>query len=153
MIDLYLQNETGLIPIPSEQQMIEWVQSALQTDFKRLEQVVRVVDEQEIRALNKQFRHKDSPTNILSFPAESHEFLDYDCLGDLVVCPSVVEKEAMEQHKSLDNHWAHLIIHGMLHLQGYDHITEAQAEEMESLEIKILQAMGIPNPYNSECVK
>lgn len=149
MIELYLQNDAGLASVPNEKQLINWVKAALQKDYAQLEQVVRVVDEQEIRDLNKHFRNKDASTNILSFPTEPHEFLDYDCLGDLVICPTVVEREAKEQSKPLDNHWAHLIIHGMLHLQGYDHVVEADAEEMEALEIKILQALSIANPYNS----
>lgn len=149
MIDLQLQNELNLPRIPSSEQFEAWVISALQKDYPQLEQLIRIVDDKEIQALNKQYRDQDKATNILSFPAEQYDFLDYDCLGDLVVCASVVEQEAKAQDKTLEQHWAHLIVHGILHLQGFDHLNDDEANEMECLEIKILEAMGIVNPYNA----
>src|SRR5690606_24067449 len=93
------------------------------------------------------YRHQDKPTNVLSFPADIPAELNLPLLGDLVICAPVVEREAMEQRKTLEAHWAHMVVHGTLHLVGYDHITEPEAEEMESLETKILTGMGFPPPY------
>ena len=115
------------------------------------EVVIRLVNEAESRNLNHQYRGKDSATNILSFPMEMPGELaakiDEIMLGDLIICAPVVAREATEQNKILMHHWAHMVIHGMLHLQGYDHISDDEAEEMESLEIKLLQQLGMTNPY------
>lgn len=115
------------------------------------EVVIRLVNEAESRNLNHQYRGKDSATNILSFPMEVPDemaaMVDEIMLGDLVICAPVVAQEAIEQNKILMHHWAHMVIHGMLHLQGYDHITDDEAEEMERLEIKLLQQLGMTNPY------
>ncbi len=146
-IILDLQNESAATSVPAAEQVRQWLKAALQTAYPRLEQTVRIVDEAESRALNHQFRDRDSATNVLAFPADS-ELLDYDCLGDLVICAPLVATEAMAQGKSQDAHWAHLVIHGMLHLQGYDHHTEAQAARMEALEVEILDTLGYTNPYN-----
>ena len=149
MLELYLQNELGLKGLPSQDQFEVCVNAAFQKDYKQLEQLIRITDKQEIQALNKEYRGKDKATNILSFPSEQYDFLDYDCLGDLVICAEVVEEEAISQNKPINNHWMHLVVHGMLHLQGFDHINDAEANEMEALEIKILETMNIPNPYNT----
>ena len=117
--------------------------------FDNLEQTIRVVAETESQFLNLQYRGKDAPTNILSFPAEIPH-IDYQCLGDLVVCAPVVAIEAQEQNKELDAHWAHLIVHGMLHLQGFDHQTDDEADKMEALEVEILSTLGYINPYNND---
>jgi len=148
MIDIQLQNDLDLEGLPTVNLFSTWVLKALQKDYKQLEQVIRIVDSDEIQSLNLLYRDKDKPTNILSFPAEPCEFLDYDCLGDLVVCAEIVEAEAKLQNKQILDHWAHLIIHGLLHLQGFDHINDADAHKMETLEIKILEEMNISNPYN-----
>jgi probable rRNA maturation factor len=97
--------------------------------------------------LNRRFRDRDRPTNVLAFPGDA-EFLDYDCLGDLVICAPLVSAEAATQGKTAEAHWAHLVVHGMLHLQGYDHQQSADTREMERLEIKILDTLGYTNPYN-----
>ena len=123
------------------------MKAALQADYACLEQTIRIVDEPESRTLNRQFRDRDSATNVLAFPADS-DLLDYDCLGDLVICAPLVSAEAKEQGKTEDAHWAHLVIHGMLHLQGYDHQTAAQVARMEALEVDILDTLGYTNPYN-----
>jgi probable rRNA maturation factor len=97
--------------------------------------------------LNRRFRDRDRPTNVLAFPGDA-EFLDYDCLGDLVICAPVVAAEAADQGKTDEAHWAHLVVHGMLHLQGFDHQDAEQTRDMERLEIKILDTLGYTNPYN-----
>ncbi len=146
-IRIELQNESKLEGLPEPQQFKQWIKAALQKDYKSLEQTIRIVDETESQALNKTYRHRDKPTNVLSFPADASEYLDYSCLGDLVICAPIVEREAREQDKTLEAHWAHLVVHGMLHLQGYDHETKSEAEEMEALEIDILAKLGHTNPY------
>ncbi|MFI3218934.1 MAG: rRNA maturation RNase YbeY [Methylococcales bacterium] len=132
---------------PSEAQIQLWIDTAL-TDIQRdTEIVVRIVDEQESAELNETYRHKQGATNILSFPVEIPEGIDLNLLGDLVICAPVLEKEAQQQGKILAHHWAHIIIHGVLHLLGYDHLDDEQAEEMENKEIILLQKLNIPNPY------
>lgn len=132
---------------PSAAQIQRWVDAALEGERQDTEVVVRIVDEQEIAQLNCQYRQKNAPTNILSFPAEIPEGIDLDLLGDLVICAPVLEREALEQGKPLSNHWAHILIHGVLHLLSYDHINDDEADEMETKEISILSTLNIPNPY------
>lgn len=144
-----IQNDDFLSGIPESSQFLRWVKAALQEDYDRFEQTIRIVNEAESRALNRQYRNKDNSTNVLSFPAEIPH-IDYQCLGDLVICAPVVAREAVEQRKSIDAHWAHLVVHGMLHLQGFDHVDGPDADKMEALEVKILSTMGYSNPYNSE---
>ncbi len=133
---------------PDRQQIQLWVDAAL-ADFEQdTEIVVRIVDEQESAELNQQYRHKSGPTNILSFPVDLPVGVELNLLGDLVVCAPVLEKEAQEQGKLLAHHWAHIVVHGMLHLLGYDHIDESDAELMESKEIAILNKLNINNPYS-----
>jgi len=144
-------NEDEVEP-PSTQQMQRWVELALNNTavadrIQSAELTIRIVDEAEITELNQQYRKKDGPTNVLSFPFESDIELEIPLLGDLVICASIVAKEAKQQQKSLQAHWAHMIIHGTLHLLGYDHITESEASEMESMEIDLLQQLGFSNPY------
>lgn len=155
-IQIELQNAAEWSRVPTLEQMQQWLEPALQQEQGKC--VVRIVDVDEGKTLNFDYRGKDYATNILSFPNELPDIdldpellaeLDQDYLGDLVVCAEVLEREALEQHKPLEHHWAHLLIHGLLHLQGFDHITEAEAEEMEALEIEILGKLGIPNPYQS----
>jgi len=136
--------------LPDEQQIQGWVDAALQNHPSDTEIVVRIVDEQESAELNQQYRHKSGPTNILSFPVELPEGIELDLLGDLVICAPVLEKEAIEQQKVLADHWAHIIIHGVLHLLGYDHIEDGEAELMESKEISILNTLKIANPYQQD---
>ncbi len=149
MIEIDLQNDEGITNVPDQSLFQKWVEASLQQPYANLEQSIRIVDEQESRTLNRDYRAQDKATNVLSFPAEASEYLDYDNLGDLVICANVVEREAEQQGKALSAHWAHMVVHGMLHLQGYDHITDEQAEEMESLEIEILATLGQTNPYSS----
>jgi len=132
---------------PDQQQIQLWVDTALDDYEQDTEIVVRIVDEQESAELNEQYRHKSGPTNILSFPVDLPEGIELDLLGDLVICAPVLEKEALEQDKLLAHHWAHIIVHGVLHLLGYDHIDDDEAELMENKEIAILNKLHINNPY------
>ena len=134
---------------PSINEFQAWVDLALRDDAPA-QVSIRIVNEDESQSLNKTYRGKDKPTNVLSFPMDVPEQLNIPMLGDLVICAPVVEREARQQHKSSTEHWAHMVIHGMLHLQGYDHVSEEQATEMESLEINLLQQLGFANPYESE---
>ncbi len=142
-----LQNDEAFADMPSEQLFHDWVNASLLASYRHLEQTIRIVDEAESNDLNQRYRGKDAPTNVLAFPADA-DYLDYDCLGDLVICAPVVSVEAATQGKTAEAHWAHLVVHGMLHLQGYDHQETADTREMECLEIKILDTLGFANPYN-----
>ena len=132
---------------PDQVQLQQWVDAALQGYGQDTEIVIRTVGVQESAQLNKQYRHKSGPTNILSFPAHLPEGTGLNLLGDLVVCVPVLEREAIEQDKPLSHHWAHIIIHGVLHLLGYDHLNDVDADIMEAKEITILKALNISNPY------
>ncbi len=152
-LDFDYQNPENYQDIPSKDKLTHWIQLAcpLETPHTVL---VRVVGEQEAQALNLQYRGKDYATNVLSFPFDPPPIpIDVAHLGDLVLCKQVVEKEAKEQNKTIDDHWAHMIIHGILHLRGYDHISEEEAEEMENLEIALLKKTGINNPYLGTCTE
>lgn len=133
--------------LPSEEQLKLWANAALENHKQEAELSVRIVDAEESQQLNHQYRQKDKPTNVLSFPADFPEELNLPLLGDLVICAPVVEQEAAEQNKTLEAHWAHMMVHGVLHLLGYDHIDDSDANEMESLETRILTAVGFPAPY------
>lgn len=148
-ISIDLQNDDSLDSIPSPKLIKTWVSAALQGSYTNLEQTIRVVGEQESAQLNQRFRAKQGATNVLSFPDDS-TLLEYDCLGDLVICAAIVEAEAQQQAKPLEAHWAHMVVHGMLHLQGYDHENELEAVKMENLEISILATLGYANPYNEQ---
>lgn len=132
--------------LPSEAQITQWATAAVQSDDP-VEICARIVDLDESQELNRDYRGKDKPTNVLSFPFEAPEHIDLNLLGDLVLCAPVIEQEAREQGKTLEAHWAHMIVHGTLHLQGYDHIEDDEAEAMEQLEIQILGGLGFANPY------
>jgi len=108
---------------------------------------LQIVDRDEMQTLNKQYRDKDAPTNVLSFPMQLPEEVGVKLLGDLALCVDVINEEAEQQCKPLRAHWAHMVVHGMLHLQGYDHIENADAEVMEAMEIDILKKLDFENPY------
>ena len=145
MIHVELQNASASPAIPSEQEFTLWAVAA--TRKQNAEIVIRVVDEKESADLNGQYRGKHGPTNVLSFPFQAPPDMATDILGDILICAPVVEREAKEQGKSLQAHWAHMVVHGVLHLQGYDHIEEDEAVIMESEEIAIMNGLGFPNPY------
>lgn len=133
--------------VPSQQQFHLWASTALAEIAEDCELSIRLVSETESAELNSTYRGKNAPTNVLSFPFESPIPLTPRLLGDLVLCVAVVEREAAEQNKTLEAHWAHLLVHGCLHLLGYDHLEDDEAEQMEALEVRILQQLGIENPY------
>ena len=147
MNQLELQIATTATNLPSSAQFQTWIDASLADQSHVFEVVIRLVDEAESAQLNQEYRGKTGATNILSFEFEVPEGVPLNLLGDLVICAPLVEKEAAEQHKSVEHHWAHLVIHGVLHLRGYDHIDESEAEEMEVKEIEILQQLHISNPY------
>ncbi|EAQ51816.1 rRNA maturation RNase YbeY [Vibrio sp. 10N.222.54.F12] len=143
-LQLAVENEQGL---PTEQDIQLWLDKTIPQFQESAELTVRIVDTQESHQLNHDYRGKDKPTNVLSFPFEAPPGVELDLLGDLIICRQVVEKEAEEQSKPLLAHWAHMVVHGSLHLLGYDHIEDDEAEEMESLETEIMQTMGFEDPY------
>ncbi|MBJ7539946.1 rRNA maturation RNase YbeY [Marinomonas transparens] len=133
--------------LPSEEDFIIWVNKALANSDKDFEVTIRLVDIDESHALNHEYRGKDKPTNVLSFPFEAPPGMELPLLGDLVICAPVVVQEAAEQQKELLHHWAHMTIHGILHLCGYDHINDNEADEMEAIETQLLASLSIPDPY------
>lgn len=146
-LQLAVEDEKGL---PTFDDIHLWLSSAVAKFQPQAEITVRLVDEQESHQLNYDYRGKDKPTNVLSFPFEAPPGIEMDLLGDLIICRQVVEREAVEQNKPLMSHWAHMVVHGSLHLLGYDHIEDDEAEEMESLETEIMQSMGFKDPYIAE---
>ncbi|MCZ4295837.1 MULTISPECIES: rRNA maturation RNase YbeY [Vibrio] len=146
-LQLAVEDESGL---PNTEDFQLWLSSSVTKFQPQAEVTVRIVDEQESQQLNSDYRGKDKPTNVLSFPFEAPPGMDIDLLGDLIICRQVVEREAIEQNKPLMAHWAHMVVHGSLHLLGYDHIEDDEAEEMESLETEIMQEMGFDDPYLAE---
>lgn len=149
LIDLQIASE-NIDGLPTLEQIEQWATAAVQPESDDVEMTVRIVDEAESQALNRTYRAKDRPTNVLSFPFECPTEVSLPLLGDLVICRQVVEYEAAEQKKPLMAHWAHMVVHGSLHLLGYDHIDDTEAEEMESLETKIMQGLGFVDPYLAE---
>lgn len=133
--------------VPSAEKLIEWASGALHDHVNDAEMTIRVVAEAEISDLNQTYRNKTGTTNVLSFPADIPEEIELPLLGDVIICAAVVAKEAKAQNKVLDAHWAHMVVHGSLHLLGYDHMNDVEAAEMESKEIEILAKFGYPNPY------
>ncbi len=133
--------------IPPDFYIKKWVQTVKEHQEKEGEVCVYIVGEEESASLNYTWRNKEGSTNVLSFPAQTPENFPVLLLGDIAICAPVVEREATEQTKTLDAHWAHMVIHGTLHLLGYDHINDKDALEMETLEIHIMNKLGFPDPY------
>ena len=145
-----IQNASNMNSLPTDNLLTQWAEQALDEQHQAAEITLRIVDEEEGVALNKEWRKKESATNVLSFPVG--ETLEHapNLLGDIVICAPIVEREANEQGKISDAHWAHLVIHGVLHLQGYDHESNEQASIIESKEIRILKKIGYANPYETK---
>ena len=152
MIQLDIQHATTTPPPVSDEQIASWVDAALLPHRDKTELTVRLVEVEEITHLNQTYRKKNKRTNVLAFPSNLPDAipLEYPFLGDIVVCPAVLKEESLVLETSLTAHWAHIVVHGVLHLLGYDHINEADADVMESLEIKTLATLGFDNPYSSE---
>ena len=150
MITLDYQIACDAVNLPEESVVIQWLEAAVLPRQPEAEVTVRIVESQESQSLNAQYRGKDKPTNVLSFPFEVPEGVEINLLGDLVICADVVVSEAKAQHKQEIAHWAHMVVHGALHSQGFDHIEYSEAEEMEALEIDILDKLGFPNPYQDD---
>jgi len=171
-VELDVQNPNQFESLPSESEMQTWSEAAVQLKSRErafentLSVLIRIVDSDESAELNQEFREKVGPTNVLSFPNDVSELMfdsdqiksldsEFEAqlkrqnshLGDLVICEYLVKKEAQEQSKAVLTHWAHLIIHGVLHLQGFDHMDDDEALEMENLEIQIMEQLGFENPY------
>ncbi|WP_044470607.1 rRNA maturation RNase YbeY [Mannheimia massilioguelmaensis] len=147
IIDLQIASENQ-DNLPTLEQFTQWSTAAVRAENLEPEITIRIVDEAESHDLNLTYRGKDRPTNVLSFPFECPEEVELPLLGDLVICRQVVEREASEQGKPLIAHWAHMVVHGSLHLLGYDHIEDDEAEEMESLETEIMTRLGFEDPYS-----
>jgi len=144
---LDVQFSTSVDTLPDEAAITRWVELVVCELPQSVSLCVRLVDEEESQDLNNRYRMRDAPTNVLSFPCDNHDEQDVHILGDIIVCAPIVLIEAREQGKIALDHWAHLVIHGVLHLLGYDHQTSDDAERMEQLEIKLLQKLSVDNPY------
>lgn len=149
---IHLQQATDETNTPTAAQLQTWLETAIKQlpsppKPEQNEITIRIIGIEESSQLNQQFRQKEGPTNVLSFPDIALAGIDSESLGDLAICAELVTQEAQEQQKSVESHWAHLVIHGLLHLIGYDHQVASEAKTMESLEIAILAKLTYPNPY------
>jgi probable rRNA maturation factor len=149
MYQIAVQRTVTEKSIPSPAKFKRWAKQALQKKMPSAELTIRIVGTEEMRQLNYEYRKKNKPTNVLSFPmdipAEFNE--EIPMLGDIVICADVIKKEAVAQKKSEESHWAHMVVHGTLHLLGYDHEKNDEAEVMEAEEILIMDSLGFANPY------
>lgn len=145
-ISIEVQYATMCSDTPDKNKIINWAKHAITQNKNNRELTIRIVDEEEIQELNKRWRGIDESTNVLSFPAGDNEIAP-DYLGDIAICAPVIISEAKAQDKKPDAHWAHMVIHGVLHLLGYDHTEDEDANIMESHEINILRTLSFSNPY------
>lgn len=152
-VDVQIADDIADHPaLPSEEALTRWANAAIaeRCQLEDPELTIRLVDNAESQQLNSEYRGKDKPTNVLSFPFEAPPEVPIPLLGDLIIAVPVVEQEAIEQNKTSEAHWAHMVVHGCLHLLGYDHIKDDEAEVMESLERQILAQLGFSDPYSEE---
>jgi probable rRNA maturation factor len=148
MTDVQVDVERGSrLRAPSGRALRDWASAALGPRTGSVELAVRLVGAAESRRLNRHYRGKDRPTNVLSFPAAVRGVVQPRPLGDIVICPAVLRREAREQGKRERAHWAHLMVHGVLHLVGYDHEDDSDARRMERREVAVLRRLGFDNPY------
>ncbi len=148
-LQIDIQRVSAVEHQPDDKSIQYWVQTALELESLngQIELCVRIVDEAEMSVLNQQYRQRSGSTNVLSFVTENIPELPFQILGDMVICASVVSQEAHQQQKTFNSHWAHMVIHGVLHLCGYDHIHDVDAQQMELRELLILNKLGFTNPY------
>jgi probable rRNA maturation factor len=150
MIIVDYQVVSKIISVPTQDELSSWVSAVCSAQAMTAAEVtVRIVDEDEMRQLNKIYRDKDKPTNVLSFTADIPPEIELDVplLGDIIICAPVIAKEALQQEKMLKGHWAHMVIHGVLHLLGYDHENDEDAKVMEEKEVILLEKLGFEHPY------
>lgn len=146
-LSVFVQNRVGRKGVPTNRSFTTWASAAAKGRTRKRQVNIVLFDPAEARAINRQYRGKDYATNVLSFPYEPLPGEKTSLLGDIAMCPAVVAREASEQGKRLRDHYAHLTIHGVLHLLGWDHETDADAEKMEALERRVLAGLGIADPY------
>jgi probable rRNA maturation factor len=144
-VDVQIASDEDDLPDPAE--LRAWATAAVSSLQHDAELTIRIVDEAESAGLNSSYRKKSAATNVLSFPFEPPPGVNISLLGDIVICAPVVRREAEEQSKSLSSHWAHMIVHGALHLLGYEHELASDADKMEAIETRILGELGFDNPY------
>lgn len=149
MVVIEIQRASDAAELPSDEQFTAWVMATPAAGRETAELVIRLIDEAESQELNHHYRGKKKPTNVLSFPFLAPPGFPGDHLGDLAICAPVVAREAQEQGKALEAHWAHMVVHGVLHLLGHDHQNDHEAEAMEALEVAILSKLGFPDPYEA----
>jgi probable rRNA maturation factor len=149
---LDVQYATEAAAVPEKAVLAQWARAALAgaNTPRSAEVTVRIVDEPESEALNERYRRKKGATNVLSFPYDEPPVVDGCLSGDLVICAPIVQREARAQGVAETAHWAHMVVHGIMHLRGYDHIDEQEAAVMEGLEVEVLQKLGFPNPYSDD---
>lgn len=152
ILDVDIQHACKATAPVSDDVLQHWVEHALTSHRDHAELTLRLVDADEMQMLNKTYRQQDKPTNVLSFPSEIPEEIMLECplLGDVIICPSVLEEESIRLKTPLIAHWAHIVIHGVLHLLGYDHIEDHDATIMQALETKLLTTLGFDNPYHED---
>jgi len=149
-VDVQIACDEDDLPDPAE--LRAWARAAV-GDLRRCSELtIRIVDEAESARLNSSYRNKDGATNVLSFPFAPPAGVNIPLLGDIVICAPVVRREANEQSKSTNSHWAHMVVHGSLHLLGFNHERAREAQEMEALEMRILADLGFDNPYESQVI-
>lgn len=147
MHKIHIQFAVDKTTSPTAAKLRQWAKLALTEIDGDASLTLRLVSSDEIHLANRQFRHKDKPTNVISFPNDAEMGEDTDYLGDILLCPGILNEEAKAQGKTQEAHWAHLVIHSILHLLGHDHHTEAEAKRMETIEIRLLSTLGYTNPY------
>ena len=146
IIELSIADGVNQAILPSEEKLQQWAQASYSGDDEVVASL-QIVGSDDMQVLNKEYRAKDKPTNVLSFPMELPDEVGINILGDLALCDEVIEAEAKDQGKTSEAHWAHMMVHGMLHLQGYNHIADDEAELMEAKEIEVMKNLDFENPY------